>query len=70
MGIISLLFSCYNLIELVYSAYICDIMEEKKWFEELPESRPPADAMICRGLFYRIAEGDPVRSLDFFLKEK
>ena len=45
---------------IVYSAYICDIMEERKWFEELPDLCPPSDAMACSGVFYRIAEGDPV----------
>ena len=38
---------------IVYSAYICDIMEERKWFEELPDLCPPSDAMACSGVFYR-----------------
>ena len=54
---------------IVYSAYICDIMEERKWFEELPDLCPPSDAMACSGVFYRIAEGDPVKSLDSSRKE-
>ena len=37
---------------IVYSAYICDIMEERKWFEELPDLCPPSDAMACSGVFY------------------
>ena len=55
---------------IVYSAYICDIMEERKWFEELPDLCPPSDAMACSGVFYRIAEGDPVKSLDFFSQRR
>ena len=56
--------------QIVYSAYICDIMEERKWFEELPDLCPPSDAMACSGVFYRIAEGDPVKSLDFFSQRR
>ena len=47
-----------------------DIMEERKWFEELPDLCPPSDAMACSGVFYRIAEGDPVKSLDFFSQRR
>lgn len=47
-----------------------DGMREKKWFEELPESCPPEDALICEGKFYRIAAGDPVKSLDFFSQRR
>ena len=46
------------------------IMEERKWFEELPDLCPPSDAMACSGVFYRIAEGDPVKSLDFFSQRR
>lgn len=55
---------------IVYSAYICDIMEERKWFEELPDLCPPSDAMACSGVFYRIAEGDPGEIIGFLLAKK
>ncbi len=50
--------------------YGWNVMREKKWFEELPESCPPEDAVICEGTFYRIAAGDPVKSLDFFSQRR
>ncbi len=50
--------------------YGWNVMKEKKWFEELPESCPPEDAVICEGTFYRIAAGDPVKSLDFFSQRR
>lgn len=41
-----------------------------KWFEELPDQCPPDDAVECKGLYYRIANGDPVTSEDFFSQRK
>jgi hypothetical protein len=41
-----------------------------KWFEELPEQCPPNDAEVCNGIFYRIANGNPVTSEDFFSQRK
>lgn len=43
---------------------------ETKWFETLPEQCPPSDASKCTGNFYRIAQGDPVTSADFFSQRK
>lgn len=37
-----------------------------KWFETLPEQCPPFDANKCSGCFYRIAQGNPATSADFF----
>ena len=42
----------------------------KEMVEELPDLCPPSDAMACSGVFYRIAEGNPVKSLDFFLQRR
>ena len=55
---------------IVCCAYSGGIMEEREWFEELPDLCPPSDAMACSGVFYRIAEGDPVKSLDFFSQRR
>lgn len=41
-----------------------------KWFENLPNYCPPADADACDGVFYRIADGDPAKSEDFFSQRK
>ncbi len=41
-----------------------------EWFEELPKQCPPKDAKECCGVFYRIAEGDPATSEDFFSQRK
>lgn len=41
-----------------------------EWFEELPASCPPSDAVSCEGVFYRIANGNPVVSPDFFSQRK
>ena len=40
------------------------------WFEELPERCPPEDAQVCNGIFYRIANGNPATSEDFFSQRK
>ena len=40
------------------------------WFEELPPSCPPADAVPCDGQFYRIAKGNPAEDSDFFSQRK
>ena len=37
-----------------------------QWFEELPESCPPSDALDCNGVFYRIANANPADISDFF----
>ena len=44
--------------------------EATKWFEELPEQCPPEDAIECRGIYYRIANGTPATSEDFFSQRK
>lgn len=41
-----------------------------EWFEILPPSCPPADAMDCKGIYYRIANGNPAQSEDFFSHRK
>lgn len=40
------------------------------WFEILPEYCPPSDANRCVGTYYRIAQGDPATSADFFSQRK
>ncbi len=47
-------------------------MNEMKadWFEILPEYCPPSDANRCVGTYYRIAQGDPATSADFFSQRK
>lgn len=40
------------------------------WFEELPEQCPPEDAKECNGVFFRIANGNPTTSADFFSQRK
>ncbi|MCD7849178.1 MAG: hypothetical protein LUH63_05240 [Parabacteroides sp.] len=37
-----------------------------EWFEILPEQCPPTDAQCCDGFYYRIANGNPAESADFF----
>ena len=39
---------------------------ETEWFEILPDLCPPEDAMVCNGAYYRIANGNPAKSEDFF----
>lgn len=41
-----------------------------EWFETLPEQCPPEDAELCNGSYYRIANGNPVDSADFFSQRK
>ena len=41
-----------------------------KWFEELPEQCPPEDAKECNGIYYRIANGSPATSADFFSQKR
>ena len=41
-----------------------------KWFEELPEQCPPEDANECNGTYYRIANGNPATSADFFSQKR
>lgn len=43
---------------------------KRVWFEELPEQCPPKDAKDCNGYFYRIANGDPAQSADFFSQRR
>lgn len=40
------------------------------WFEELPEQCPPSDSKECNGIYYRIANGNPAESADFFSQRK
>jgi hypothetical protein len=40
------------------------------WFEDLPQYCPPPDATPSIGTYYRIAEGDPTTSSDFFSQRK
>lgn len=37
-----------------------------EWFEELPPSCPPSDAIDCKGTYYRVSHGSPAESHDFF----
>ena len=37
-----------------------------EWFEELPPSCPPSDATDCQGTYYRVSNGNPAESCDFF----
>ncbi|MCQ2250385.1 MAG: hypothetical protein MJZ66_04675 [Bacteroidales bacterium] len=41
-----------------------------EWFENLPLQCPPSDAVACDGNFYRIANGNPAESEDFFSQRK
>lgn len=41
-----------------------------EWFEELPVACPPSNATPCNGIYYRIANGNPATSLDFFSQRK
>jgi len=43
---------------------------KREWFEDLPEQCPPNDAKDCNGDFYRIANGDPAQSADFFSQRR
>ena len=42
----------------------------KNWFEDLPKQCPPEDAEVCNGVYYRIANGNPASSEDFFSQRK
>ena len=44
--------------------------EISEWFEELPDQCPPEDAMECNGIYFRIANGNPATSEDFFSQRK
>lgn len=41
-----------------------------EWFEELPVACPPPDATPCNGEYFRIANGNPATSPDFFSQRK
>ena len=41
-----------------------------EWFETLPEQCPPTDAKQCEGYYYRIANGNPATTEDFFSQRK
>ena len=41
-----------------------------EWFETLPEQWPPTDAKQCEGYYYRIANGNPATTEDFFSQRK
>ena len=43
---------------------------EVEWFELLPEQCPPEDAQQCDGYYYRIANGNPAQSVDFFSQRR
>lgn len=43
---------------------------DRKWFEVLPEQCPPTDARKCEGCYYRIANGNPATTEDFFSQRK
>lgn len=43
---------------------------KREWFESLPELCPPKDAKDCNGDFYRIANGNPTQSADFFSQRR
>lgn len=43
---------------------------ETEWFEVLPEQCPPKDAERCNGIYFRIANGNPANSADFFSQRK
>lgn len=43
---------------------------QNKWFETLPPECPPADSQECSGRYYRVAQGDPATSEDFFSQRK
>lgn len=40
-----------------------------EWFETLPEQCPPTDVEQCEGYYYRIANGNPATTEDFFTKK-
>lgn len=40
-----------------------------QWFEKLPQSCPPSDAKVCEGTFYRVSQGNPAESKDFFSQQ-
>jgi hypothetical protein len=44
--------------------------EITEWFEELPDQCPPEDAIECNGVYFRIANGNPATSEDFFSQRK
>lgn len=41
-----------------------------EWFENLPQRCPPNDAVPCSGRYYRIANGDPATTEDFFSQKR
>lgn len=41
-----------------------------KWFEELPLTCPPSEASDCDGIYYRVANGNPATSTDFFSQRR
>lgn len=41
-----------------------------EWFENLPQFCPPSDANPCNGTYYRMAEGNPATSKDFFSQRR
>ncbi len=43
---------------------------DMEWFEVLPEQCPPSDAKQCEGCYYRIANGNPATTEDFFSQKK
>lgn len=40
------------------------------WFEKLPQLCPPSDAAPCNGAYFRLANGSPATSADFFSQQK
>ena len=41
-----------------------------EWFEDLPVACPPSDATPCNGEYFRIDNGNPATSPDFFSQRK
>lgn len=37
-----------------------------EWFEELPPSCPPLNAVDCKGIYYRVSHEKPAESHDIF----
>ena len=62
----------FEIIYLSLAIKILGVMNKEisEWFEELPDQCPPEDAMECNGVYFRIANGNPATSEDFFSQRK
>lgn len=69
-GIIESTENCSSFI--LYFAKLAVYLQKKEmnWFEILPDQCPPNDAEHCSGTYYRIANGNPAISDDFFSQRK